>query len=530
MKNSTLEIPYYVPLFLWQFWLSPTGPNDLPRDSRLHIYNVYDNDLGEIRIPPQATRPVFQDLATKTSSKILLRAAELAFYTLESEAEKTLSDLINRTYSSGVLDKSTSFGFDKLRLTNLCRYLVFLRFRNSAKYRNILECFETGVIETRTRRISSTSFVESQRRYFLRDIVAFLENASLEDGTWSVMDPYCWSLSGADLSIGLATNGQEFIFSDSCYGTLNEGFGEDPECRDLFFPILPSFALYVIGSADKNTQSRTFTIANSRIEVGIESASDVHLRNSMILQTYPQYLYFSALRPMALSVASYDEFRWVQEHQDYSRLKQRCRQKYLQESVTKTLVIKGSLILTDLTDNITRIGTCPAGYGSFADVWMAVWNDPIDKRSRHVALKVLRTVMVKEKLMKVNILIDENGCPIITDFGLSKVVEDLSDSITIASSFFAGSARWMAPELIRALIEDEAGSQVATGGLPFPHRSNDHAVTVDILRGIKPSRGTHCLIKFKDEGAFWNILDDCWNEAPYLRPTMKNLVGTLNDF
>ncbi|KAG6815172.1 hypothetical protein H0H87_004431, partial [Tephrocybe sp. NHM501043] len=145
-----------------------------------------------------------------------------------------------------------------------------------------------------------------------------------------------------------------------------------------------------------------------------------------------------------------------------------------------------------------------------------------------------------------NILIDKHGCPVITDFGLSKVI--LSDSISITSSFFAGSTRWMAPELIRALIEDDGptppitrhsdvyafGSlkdvQVATGGLPYPHRSNDHAVTVDILRGIKPSRGARCLIQLKDEGAFWKALDDCWNEAPCLRPAMQDLVRILNDF
>ncbi|KAG6919677.1 hypothetical protein DXG01_002620 [Tephrocybe rancida] len=606
-----LKIPHYVPIFLWKFWLSPTGPNDLPRDPRLHVYDVYDNDLSEIINPPDTTRPVFQDLATETSSR-LLQSAEVAFRALEFEAEETLSGLIDRTFCSGDLDKSTSFGFDQSRLTNLCRYLVFLRFRNSAKYREIVQSFqEHREIGTQNCVLSTYElFVEHRRVSFLREIVAFLENVPLDGrdrlletaGLSTAMNAYCWSLSGADISIGIAANDQEFILPDSCCGTLNEGFDEDPECCDLFFPILPSFALYILGNVNKRTHP-CFTVANTRVEVGVESASDVHLRNSMILQTYPHYLYFSALRPVALSVSSYDEFRWIQEHQDYSRLKQRCRQKFLQETVTKTLVVKGSVILTDLTDEVVHIGTCAAGHGAFADVWKAVWNDPVEKRSRHVALKVLRTVMVKnvkENLMKRlqseveawhrlchrnisqlcgvvqfqnsigmvspwlglltqiasgvaylhsatpvvvhgdlkggNILIDEHGCPIITDFGLSKVKEDLSDSIQIASSFFAGSTRWMAPELIRALIEDDgpappitresdvyAFGSVVTGGLPYPHRMNDHAVTVDILRGVKPSRGSHCIIRLKDEDAFWKTLDNCWNEAPYLRPTMKDL-------
>lgn len=145
----------------------------------------------------------------------------------------------------------------------------------------------------------------------------------------------------------------------------------------------------------------------------------------MILQTYPHHLYFSSLRTVALSISSYDEFRWIQEHQDYSRLKQRCRQKFLQETVTKTLVVKGSLILTDLTDEVVKQGESAVCHGSFSDVWKGVWNDPVERRARvvsvvhcrsdyalmlywsclKVALKFLRQVMVQNvraKLLKVS--------------------------------------------------------------------------------------------------------------------------------
>jgi hypothetical protein len=157
------------------------------------------------------------------------------------------------------------------------------------------------------------------------------------------------------------------------------------ECCDLFFPILPTFAFYILGNPDEHDNgSRPADSSTVRIPVGVEFPVDVHLRNSMILQTYPHYLYFSALRPISLSISSYDEFRWIQEHQDYSRLKQRCRQKFLQETVTKTLVVKGSLVLTDLTDEVMRAGTSAVGYGGFSDVWKGVWNDPVEKRPRNV--------------------------------------------------------------------------------------------------------------------------------------------------
>ena len=72
-----------------------------------------------------------------------------------------------------------------------------------------------------------------------------------------------------------------------------------------------------------------------------------------------------------------------------------------------------------------------------------------------------------------NILIDAHGYAIITDFGLSKVMEEVSQACSENSppgtscggrgtSVFAGSTRWMAPELILALVdEDEHSSNSA---------------------------------------------------------------------
>ena len=162
-----------------------------------------------------------------------------------------------------------------------------------------------------------------------------------------------------------------------------------------------------------------------------------------------------------------------------------------------------------------------------------------------------------------NILIDEHGYAIITDFGLSKVIEEMSETISKGTSFFAGSTRWMAPELIMALVKDDGQvppittfsdvyafasvclevclalvlklimwlmcMQVATGRLPYPHRTNDHAVTVDIIRGVKPARGASCLVQVKDVDVFWDTLDRCWNSIDYLRPSMREMLMLLEE-
>ncbi|KAF9466812.1 kinase-like domain-containing protein [Collybia nuda] len=647
------DIPHHFPQYLWRFWLSEIGPTDLPRDPRVHVYDVYDNELSEICEPPTPTRLVFEDFKQGgLTTQALVQEAEDIFHRLEDGAGSTLASLIAHTYSHGNPTSTNSFPFDRIAIESLCKYLVFLRFRNSAKYREIVGSLAEPTGDSSKEGIFPAYLpiiMELRRRHIMRAFIAFMQHSSSDDpahrprperhlrlgasvdALQDAMDMYCWRLCGADVCIGVASQDQEFILADSCFGTLDEGFDEDPECSDLFFPILPTLALYVLGNGDGSYSSlpidnRPPTVS---IEVGIEYAVDIHLRNSMILQTYPRLLYFSALRSVALSVSSYDEFRWIQEHQDYSRLKQRCRQKFLQETVTKTLVVKGSVILTDLTDEITTVGDSAVSHGSFSDVWKGVWNDPVEKRQRNVALKVLRQIMVKnvrEKLMSRlqvevvawhklshrnisqlfgivqfqtsigmvspwcengtichylknnttanrlnllvqiasgitylhdfkpiivhgdlkggNILIDDHGCPVITDFGLSKVVEDMSDSINVGSSFFAGSTRWMAPELILALVEDDRGVppitthsdvyafgsvclEIATGQIPYHHRSNDHAVTVDIIRGIKPSRGATCHIQLKDEEAFWAMLDRCWDQAYCLRPTMPEILLCL---
>jgi len=93
------------------------------------------------------------------------------------------------------------------------------------------------------------------------------------------------------------------------------------ECSDMFFPVFPTFAVYILGNGDADGLSyrtRRTDPPFVTVDVGVERAIDVHLRNLRILQTYPQHLYFFALRPPSLFISSYDEFRWIQEHQEYS--------------------------------------------------------------------------------------------------------------------------------------------------------------------------------------------------------------------
>jgi hypothetical protein len=236
-----------------------SGPTDLPRDPRVHIYDVYDNELSEARSSPPSTRSVFEDFNHGGSTtRALMQDTEEAFHQLEAEAEATLASFIKHTYSHGNPTSTNSFPFARQVVESLCKYMIFLRFRNSAKYREIVrsleepagdsESFGEGVLGP----VYLPLIIELRRRHILRAFITFMRHSSDDasaprprperhlrlgasvDALQDAMDLYCWRLCGADVCIGVASDDQEFIQTEACFGTLAEGFDEDPYVP-LFF-------------------------------------------------------------------------------------------------------------------------------------------------------------------------------------------------------------------------------------------------------------------------------------------------------
>lgn len=99
-------------------------------------------------------------------------------------------------------------------------------------------------------------------------------------------------------------------------------------------------------------------------------------------------------------------------------------------------------------------------------------------------------------------------------------------------------------------------AQIVTGDLPYPHRKNDYSVTVDILRGVSPARGSDLSIALKrmfgttptndgstlnsspstslrspadnDEEALRSVLESCWDGQSFMRPNMEEVLVRLN--
>ncbi|ELU36174.1 protein tyrosine kinase domain-containing protein [Rhizoctonia solani AG-1 IA] len=139
-----------------------------------------------------------------------------------------------------------------------------------------------------------------------------------------------------------------------------------------------------------------------------------------------------------------------------------------------------------------------------------------------------------------NILMKEDGTPLIADFGLSRLVIEFSTGLTTSSS--KGSCRWMAPELFGGI-----DSQVL---VPVTTASDVWAfgcLCIEILLGIVPwatTRNDAAIILGKDElqhrktpplpestssVPVGHIMSHCWAYEPSHRPSMVQLVNALRD-
>ncbi|KAL5490400.1 hypothetical protein ACEPAI_5233 [Sanghuangporus weigelae] len=143
-----------------------------------------------------------------------------------------------------------------------------------------------------------------------------------------------------------------------------------------------------------------------------------------------------------------------------------------------------------------------------------------------------------------NILVSDSGHALLTDFGISTLIEETTGTELTASTF-AGSVRWMAFELFGGYCEakgDEIHSpvqlstysdiwsfgstilEVISGKLPYYYRTKDVQVLHEILRGLKPLRAAYPGISPE----MWTFLQTCWRDDPKSRPSVtqvKEMVG-----
>jgi len=144
-----------------------------------------------------------------------------------------------------------------------------------------------------------------------------------------------------------------------------------------------------------------------------------------------------------------------------------------------------------------------------------------------------------------NVLIDDSGHARITDFGLTRVTQGLSQQ-------HVHTARWTAPEVLNegprskeadifsfamVIIEVCHGRptvcrasihcrfaliQVFTGAVPFSNTPSVTAVLV-VTQGERPPRPTHPIFTAN----LWTLMQRCWDNDPHLRPEAPEVLQIL---
>ncbi|KZT37906.1 kinase-like protein [Sistotremastrum suecicum HHB10207 ss-3] len=135
-----------------------------------------------------------------------------------------------------------------------------------------------------------------------------------------------------------------------------------------------------------------------------------------------------------------------------------------------------------------------------------------------------------------NILIGDDGTPLLGDFGLSSVQYDYTKNITTATA--GGTIMYMPPEWLldtntSATMSSDVYSlsvtiaEVLTGKAPY-HQQQAHPIIL-AHRNISPFEKPFPLLKLTarddDVKEFWRLMERCWNREAQQRPHVSDLYS-----
>jgi len=148
--------------------------------------------------------------------------------------------------------------------------------------------------------------------------------------------------------------------------------------------------------------------------------------------------------------------------------------------------------------------------------------------------------IVHGDLQRRNVLVDDNGHAVLTDFGRAKMIGDQ----VFSTPFVAGATKYWAPELILASNETDVNelfskeSDVYAYGMlcfevyinkePFADYNvkHDYHIAPLILQGKRPlcTNAVKALIKEN----MWAMLEACWTHDPEWRPTAQVIAMRMS--
>ncbi|KAG8950606.1 hypothetical protein FRC03_012791 [Tulasnella sp. 419] len=151
-------------------------------------------------------------------------------------------------------------------------------------------------------------------------------------------------------------------------------------------------------------------------------------------------------------------------------------------------------------------------------------------------LKYLHSIPLAHGDLKAeNVLINAGGFASLTDFGMSRFIDDAAHITGLRTSdagYARGSVRHMCPELLEDRPSTMATDvwafgclivQILTGRIPYEHINRTNAVMIAIMRGIPPVTDSYGI----EDEKLWKGLQKCWREPPDDRPTVSELESHL---
>ncbi|KAH7322187.1 kinase-like protein [Rhizoctonia solani] len=155
------------------------------------------------------------------------------------------------------------------------------------------------------------------------------------------------------------------------------------------------------------------------------------------------------------------------------------------------------------------------------------------------ALSYLHQIgIVHGDLKGANVLVSEDGFPVLTDFGNSLLADrTLRFTQTTSSSSF--TVRWSAPEIIEESTSHTEASdvyalgmtiyEILTGKVPYHGKNESNVIRLVTVKKEFPERLEFMLNNGRNAGNVWELLVQCWSYESALRPSAAEMTKNMKE-